>query len=120
MVKLGELICHFHCRLTVSQAAKESGVCRETVGKLWKLNRERMSNYIESHPILFKPGDIVEVDELYLKPLLETNQENPDESVWHPIIGCIDRKVAESLSKFANLIQPETSNSQFSHICHLM
>lgn len=92
MVKLGELICQFDCRLTVSQASRQSGVCRETVGKLWKLIRERMSSYIDSHPILFKPGDIVEVDEIFLKPLLERNQENPDESVWHPIIGCIDRK----------------------------
>lgn len=89
---LCELIREFEARVTVVQASRLTGVADKTISKLWKLIRQRMTSYNDSHPITYGPGDVVEIDEMYMKPLLETNEEDSDERTWHPIIGLIARE----------------------------
>jgi hypothetical protein len=58
---------------------------------LWKLIRLRCERYIQAHPIRFPADEIVEIDELYLRPLQPTREQREEgrPRVW--VIGCIGR-----------------------------
>ena len=50
-----------------------------------------MGLFLDEHPIRFRPDEIVEADEIFLKPLLVNGDETDDETRWLPVIGMIAR-----------------------------
>lgn len=91
LLKLAELIRHFEFGLTTTQAAKESSVSRKVVSSFYKVIRGRLQDYMEAHPVNYGPGDIVEVDELYVAALRKVDRRSGEQIGWPPIIGCIAR-----------------------------
>jgi hypothetical protein len=91
LLKLAELIRHFEFGLTTIQAARESSIDRKIVSKFYKVIRERLSSYMNDHPVQFGPNEIVEVDELYVEALRVVDQQTGKQVRWPPIIGCISR-----------------------------
>ena len=91
LIEVGRLLCYFDARLTVTLAVRLSRETTDTVSALWKMIRMRMDQYLKEHPIKFKPTDIVEIDELYLKPLRPDLNEFKERPAWKPIIGSIAR-----------------------------
>jgi transposase len=88
--QLAQLVVYFNDRALVHQAAGWVGCSEDSVGKLWRIIRERCSAFITAHPIRFGHGEIVEIDELYLKPLRHYDEEE-EKTMWPPLIGMISR-----------------------------
>jgi hypothetical protein len=90
--ELGRLLCYFNAHLTVTQAHCLSAVSEDTVTRLWKQLRESARDFLTAHPILFSGDEIVEIDELYLKPLRPGLDEFEERGKWAPVIGLISRQ----------------------------
>ena len=91
-LETGRLLCYFWADLTVTQACELSSVSINTVSDLYDKIRDQMAEYIDANPVKFDDDDIVEIDEIYLKPLRPNGDETDEKAVWKPIIGCIGRK----------------------------
>lgn len=91
LATLCELVCYFDAETTVTQTARLTGISEDVITDLWKTMRERMAQFNEAHPVIFAPGDIVELDELFVKALLPKRNRKTKKGVWPPIIGCIAR-----------------------------
>jgi hypothetical protein len=91
LLQLARLLLFFDDQLTVTQAHGLSSVSDDTITKLYRFIRERMEGYMLAYPIIFGPFEIIEIDEIYLKPLRSNGEVDERKSEWMPIIGCISR-----------------------------
>lgn len=89
LLRMVQLILYFDLRLDEHQAATLAGVSRNTVGKFYRLMRQRCAEHIAVH--WFDYDDIVEIDELYLKPLLYEARAEDEEAKWPVVVGMIAR-----------------------------
>jgi hypothetical protein len=76
----------------VHQVEQLTGLAHSTVSKFYTVVRARIHRYMTSNPISFSDDEIVEIDELYLKPLKGEMNEFEEREAWKPVIGLIGRK----------------------------
>lgn len=88
---LAQLIACFDARILVHQAVNLTGLNRKRIGELYTAIRTRLAAYMAEHPIHFGVDEIVEIDELYLKPLRQPGEED-EKGSWPPVIGMIGRQ----------------------------
>lgn len=84
------LLLLFDEQITVATAARMTTLHRNTVSKFYKYVRQRIQVWLAFHPIIFGPGEIVEIDELYLKPLYHERPAR-QRPFMPPTIGLISR-----------------------------
>jgi hypothetical protein len=87
---LALLLACFDARILVHQAENLTGLNRKRIGEFYSAVRTRLAAYMSDHPIRFAADEIVEIDELYLKPLREPGSEE-EKSSWPPVIGMVGR-----------------------------
>lgn len=66
---LMQLVCYFDARILVHQIEQLTGHAHSTISKFYTTIRKRIHTYMTIHPIILTDDEIVEIDELYLKPL---------------------------------------------------
>jgi hypothetical protein len=89
--QLARVLLAFDLRLDNKQAAAIACCSGKQVGAMYKRLRERCQAYLFDHPIRFSADEIVEIDELYLKPLRGEVDEYEERHAWQPVIGLISR-----------------------------
>ena len=95
------VIFYFAKNKTVTEAANDFGISRQTIGPIYKLLRLKISNYIENEPLrLGGPGVICQVDiSLFCHKVKAHRGRAPKEQVWvFGVFGVFD--TSRSLGNF--------------------
>lgn len=118
LVKLCELLCYFDAELTVTQTAHLTSISDDTISTFWKRIRESTAVFNEEHPVMYGPGYIVEIDEAYVKAVLEINKEIQTNTSGIQSLGVLLVEVVWLLSTFVQLIVCMIFKTPYFHISH--